>query len=454
MNKVTQFNMPLSEASQALSANYIGDDVLLNGVSTDTRSLSGGELFIALRGPNFDGHQFSAQAIDKGVAAMMVDHEIDLAIPQLIVDDTRLAMGQLARVWREKFTIPVLAVTGSNGKTTVKEMLASILSGLGEVHATKGNLNNDIGVPLTLFKLGEQHMSAVIEMGANHAGEIACLVGIAKPDVAMITNAASAHLEGFGSLEGVARAKGEIYAGLSTDGIAIVNADDRFVSLWRELINSQKKIEFGLNAVCDVCAEFKPGVYNNETLIKTSEGEIKVSLPLLGRHNVMNALAATAAALAVNVPLDIIKQGLENMQPVPGRLQLKPGLHESRIIDDTYNANPASVKAAIDVLQGFSGDHFLVLGDMSELGSGEEALHRQVGQDAREQGVNRLYTLGELAKHAASEFGEHAYSFKAHDSLVAALIKDLHKDTTLLVKGSRRMHMERVVEALTIEKEV
>jgi len=452
MTQVTQFNMRISEASRVLSANYLGDDVLLDGVSTDTRSLSGGELFIALRGPNFDGHDYVSQAMEKGAVAVMVDHEMDLAIPQLIVSDTRLAMGELARAWRQKFNIPVLAVTGSNGKTTVKEMLASIMSGLGEVHATKGNLNNDIGVPLTLFKLGGQHQSAVIEMGANHPGEIAYLVSIAKPDVAIITNAADAHLEGFGSLEGVAKAKGEIYTGLSSDGIAIVNADDRFAALWRDLIKPRQKFEFGLENDCDVSAEFKPTVNGNETIVKTNKKEIKISLPLLGKHNVMNALAATAAALAANVAPDIIKQGLENMQAVPGRLQAKHGVHGSRVIDDTYNANPASVKAAIGVLQGFAGDHFLALGDMGELGRGEEELHRQVGQEARQQGVDRLYTLGELAKYAAHEFGEHAYSFDAHESMVAALNKDLHKEATLLVKGSRRMHMERVVEALTIEK--
>lgn len=448
MTQATQFNMQLSEASLALSASYIGDDVLLDGVSTDTRSLSGGELFIALRGPNFDGHDFVSKAMEKGVAAVMVDHQQDLAIPQLIVSDTRLAMGQLARAWREKFNIPVFAITGSNGKTTVKEMLASILSGQGEVHATKGNLNNDIGVPLTLFKLGKQHTSAVIEMGANHLGEIEYLVDMAKPDVAIITNAAAAHLEGFGSLQGVAKAKGEIYAGLSSEGVAIVNADDQFASLWRDIVKTRQKIEFGLENDCDVSAEFKPTVNGNETIIKTVQAEIKINLPLLGRHNVMNALAATAAALAVKVSPDIIKHGLENMHAVPGRLQAKPGVHESRIIDDTYNANPASLKAALTVLQGFKGDHFLALGDMAELGHGEEELHRQVGQDARQLGVDRLYTLGELAKHAANEFGEQAYSFDAHDSMVAALNKDLHKEATLLVKGSRRMRMERVVEAL------
>lgn len=454
MSMAKQFNMQLSEVSQALSARYVGDDVLLDGVSTDTRTLTGGELYIALRGPNYDGHEFVSQAMAKGAKAVMVDHDMELTIPHLIVSDTRLAMGQLARVWRQKFTIPVLAVTGSNGKTTVKEMLASILSGLGEVHATRGNLNNDIGVPLTLFKLGEQHKSAVIEMGANHAGEIAYLVSITQPDVAIITHAGAAHLEGFGSLQGVAKAKGEIYAGLSNEGIAIVNADDTFAHLWREIIQARQKIEFGLDSDCDVSAEFKPTVNGNETIIKTNHQEIKINLPLLGRHNVMNALGATAAALAVDVPPDIIKQGLENMPLVPGRLQVKAGLHDSRIIDDTYNANPASVKAAINVLQGFDGDHFLALGDMGELGSGEEDLHRQVGQEARRQGVDRLYTIGQLAKHAATEFGEDAYSFDAHESMVAALTKDLHKEATLLVKGSRRMHMERVVEALVIEKGV
>jgi len=454
MSMARQFSMLLSEASQALAARFMGDDVLLDGVSTDTRSLSGGELYIALRGPNFDGHDFVSQAIAKGAKAVMVDHDMQLTMPQLIVSDTRLAMGQLACIWRQKFSIPVLAVTGSNGKTTVKEMLASIMSGIGEVHATRGNLNNDIGVPLTLFKLGEQHRSAVIEMGANHPGEIAYLVGIAKPDIAIITNAAEAHLEGFGSLEGVARAKGEIYAGLSHEGIAIMNADDQFAELWREIIKPRQKIEFGLEHASDISAEFTPTGSGNAMRIKTATEEIQFNLPLLGKHNVLNALAATAAALAANVTSDVIKLGLQKMQAVPGRLQAKVGIHASRIIDDTYNANPASVNAAITVLQDFPGDHYLALGDMGELGSGEEELHRQVGRLARQQGVDRLYAIGELAKHAANEFGEHAYAYDAHDSMVAALNKDLHKDATLLVKGSRRMHMERVVEALTVEKGV
>ena len=452
MTLKTQFTMSLSEAAQALSCTYVGDDVVLQGVNTDTRSLAGGELYIALRGPNYDGHDFVSQAASKGAMAVMVDHDMQLTVPQLIVSDTRIGMGQLARAWREKFSIPLLAVTGSNGKTTVKEMLASILAGLGEVHATRGNLNNDIGVPLTLFKLGEQHKSAVIEMGANHAGEIAYLVGIAKPDVAIITNAAAAHLEGFGSLEGVARAKGEIYAGLSKDGIAIVNADDRFAPLWREIINTRQKIEFGLQNDCDVSAEFKPTVNGNEVAINAMGSAIKFRLGLLGRHNVMNALAAAAATLAVKAPVGLIQQGLEKMQAVPGRLQIKPGVNDSRIIDDTYNANPASVKAAITVLSDFPGDHFLALGDMGELGSGEEELHRQVGLEARQSGVHRLYTIGELARHAANEFGEQAFAFDAHDAMLAALHKDLHKEATLLVKGSRRMHMEHVVEALTVEK--
>ncbi|MDH5444886.1 MAG: UDP-N-acetylmuramoyl-tripeptide--D-alanyl-D-alanine ligase [Gammaproteobacteria bacterium] len=448
----TKFQMPISEAASALASQYVGDDVNLTGVSTDTRTLTGGELYIALKGPNFDGHDFVSQAIAKGAMAVMVDHDMELSIPQLIVADTRLAMGQLARYWREQFSIPVIGVTGSNGKTTVKEMLASILSGLGEVHATKGNLNNDIGVPLTLFQLGEHHTSAVIEMGANHAGEIEYLVGIAKPDIAIITNAGAAHLEGFGSLEGVAKAKGEIYAGLSKEGIAIVNGDDKYLSLWREIISPRKKIEFGIEHDSDVSASFESGASGNTVTVKAMGEEFLFTLSLLGKHNIMNSLAAIAATKAINVPTSVIVAGLEKMQPVAGRLRSRVGVNGSRIIDDTYNANPTSLKAGIAVLNDFVGEHFLALGDMGELGSDEEELHQQVGQTARQLGVDRLYTIGNLAGKAASAFGENAYSFEEHKSMIAALNKDLHKDVTLLVKGSRRMHMERVVEALTIEK--
>jgi len=454
MSEIRQFQMTLAEIAQACDGRHVGNNIVLNGVSTDTRSLQAGEFYIALRGPNFDGHDFIPQAIEQGAAAVMVEHVLDADIPAVIVADTHLALGRLAQAWRSRFDIPIVAVTGSNGKTTVKEMLATIFSELGQVHATKGNLNNDIGVPLTLFRLGQQHHAAVIEMGANHKGEIAYLVDIAQPDVAIVTNAGDAHLEGFGSLQGVAEAKGEIFQGLSGEGIAIINADDPFAELWRDYAAPRRVLTFALEHAADVSATYQSSELGNVLLIKTAQGEVEVSLALLGRHNVMNALAATAAALACQVSLSQIKSGLEKLHAVPGRLQLKQGVHGSRLIDDTYNANPSSVKAALEVLSGFAGEHYLALGDMGELGSNEEVLHRQVGEQARQQGVRHLYTMGKLAQCAAEVFGERAYSFDAQGAMIAALHNDLHKDVTLLVKGSRTSHMERVVEALTTEKGV
>ncbi|MDH5409056.1 MAG: UDP-N-acetylmuramoyl-tripeptide--D-alanyl-D-alanine ligase [Gammaproteobacteria bacterium] len=454
MSSKLKITMQLAEAAKAIAGKLIGDDLEFVGVSTDTRTIQTGELFVALRGPNFDGHEYAQQAIASGAVAVMADHEMPLSVPVVVVDDTRIGLGKLANTWRNEFSIPVIGVTGSNGKTTVKEMLASIFSMLGEVHATKGNLNNDIGVPLTLFELGQQHKTAVIEMGANHQNEIAYLTEVAQPDVTVITCAAAAHLEGFGSLEGVAHAKGEIYQGLSDKGIAVINADDTFAPLWREFVGARQKIEFGLDGQRDVTATYKPTAAGNQLSVTTPKGEIEINLPLYGRHNVMNALAATSVATVLNVSLENIKSGLEKMQSVPGRLQIKLGINKSRLIDDTYNANPSSVTAALDVLGDFDGQHFMALGDMGELGSDEQELHRKVGEQARAKGVNKLYTIGKLAEHAAKEFGDFGYSFDAHASMIEAISKDLNKDSTLLVKGSRRSHMERVVEALTIEERV
>ncbi|MDH5651524.1 MAG: UDP-N-acetylmuramoyl-tripeptide--D-alanyl-D-alanine ligase [Gammaproteobacteria bacterium] len=450
MSGVQRITLHLSEAAVATGGEVMGADVLFTGAGTDTRTIKSGELFIALRGPNFDGHDFVQQAQEKGATAVLVDHAMDIDIPMLVVKDTRIAMGKLAHAWRKRFNIPVIAVTGSNGKTTVKEMLASIFSETGQVHATKGNLNNDIGVPLTLFELGEQHGSAIIEMGANHAGEIAWLVGLADPDVAVITNAGAAHLEGFGSLEGVARAKGEIYQGLSEKGYAVINADDRFAPLWREFAAPRQRIEFGLNDHHDVTAVYTPAMDGNAITVTTPHGEVQIKLTLLGRHNVMNALAAISAAIVMDVALDDIKAGLEKMRPVPGRLQIKPGINQSRVIDDTYNANPSSVQAALDVVCSFPGRHFLALGDMGELGGDAAAMHRRVGEQAREKGLHGLYTTGELAANAADAFGAAAFRFATQSEMIAALQNDLQADTTLLVKGSRRARMEKVVDALII----
>ena len=362
------FVMSLQEVARVVNGQLQGKDLIVHGVSTDSRSTDKQNLFVALTGPNFDGHNFVTTAVERGAVAVIVDRQMQSTCPQVIVEDTRIALGKLANAWRKKFAFPLIAVTGSNGKTTVKEMLTAILSVRHPVLATQGNLNNDIGVPLTLFRLSKQHEFAVIEMGANHAGEIAYLTDIAQPDVAIITNAGPAHLEGFGSLEGVAKAKGEIYGGLSETGTAIINADDCFNPLWREYCADHKTLTFALDNDADITASWSVDDKGSLINAKTPAGEVSIHLPLLGRHNVMNALAAIAGTLAAGITLTEIKTGLESLQPVRGRLQIKSGLNGSRVIDDTYNANPASLNAALAVLGDFTGQHFLALGDMGELG--------------------------------------------------------------------------------------
>lgn len=443
------FSMTLSSTASALGIEYRGKDCLLAGVSTDSRTIKAGELFIALRGPNFDGHQFIDKALAAGAAAVVAERAFNIDMPCLVVKDSRLALGQLASAWRQQFSIPLIAVTGSNGKTTVKEMLASIFSQQGQPLSTQGNFNNDIGMPLTLLRLDASHTAAIIEMGANHPGEIEYLSMLAQPTVAIVNNAAEAHLEGFGSLEGVAEAKGEIYSGLPSNGVAVINVDDRFSYVWQELCEGKEFITFGLQQDADVMADYKMTYEGLLLTIKTSGDVGEVLLPLLGRHNVMNALAATAAALATGVNFEMILQGLQNMQPVAGRLQFKTGIAGSRVIDDTYNANPASLRVGVAALMDFPGRHYLALGDMGELGEAAPQMHQQAGADAKQQGVDKLYAVGELAKHATVGFAEGAQWFAGQEEMIAALHNDLQQDVTLLVKGSRRMHMERVVEAIT-----
>lgn len=446
---MSAFRMTLSSAAKAIGTEYTGSDCQLSGVSTDTRQIKPGDVFIALRGPNFDGHQFIEKAIANGAVAIVAEQEVNFDIPNLIVTDCRRALGQLASAWRQQFDIPLIAVTGSNGKTTVKEMLASIFSQQGRPLSTVGNFNNDIGVPLTLFRLESVHTAAIIEMGANHAGEIEYLTEMARPTVALVNNAAEAHLEGFGSLEGVAEAKGEIYSGLASDGIAVINVDDQYSYIWQELCEGKEFITFGLENDADVTADYELTHAGLKLRIKTNTNSGEILLPLLGRHNVMNALAATAAALAAGVDFNVVLKGLENMQSVPGRLQLKPGLAGSRVIDDTYNANPSSLRAGVSVLVDFPGKHYLALGDMGELGEDAVRLHHQAGVDAKQQGVDKLYAFGELAQQASHGFADGAEWFAQQQDMIQALQNDLHENVTLLVKGSRRMHMERVVEAVT-----
>ena len=444
--------MLLSEAATVLAAKHLGRDVEFAGVSTDSRALQRDSLFVALRGPHFDGHAYLDQAMQRGAVAALVDRAVETALPNVCVPDTRASLGKLAAAWRARHSMPLVAITGSNGKTTVKEMLAAILGQRGPLLVTQGNLNNDIGVPLTLLRLERAHHHAVIEMGANHAGEIAYLTRIARPTVALITNAGPAHLEGFGSIEGVAHAKGEIYQGLSTDGIAVINGDDRYAPLWRELTGAYRVMSFALEAQADVRAEWQAANGGSVLQLSTPAGATQVKLPLPGRHNVMNALAATAAALAAGAALSDVKKGLEAMQPVHGRLERMPGIKGAQLIDDTYNANPASLQAALEVLAACATRKWLVLGDMGELGTDATALHEQVGEWARAAGVEALYATGELSRHAARAFGAGSEHFTNHATLISALTGRLGRDNggvTILIKGSRSAHMEDVVAALS-----
>ena len=453
--------MLLSQAAQALGARMIGEDVRFDAVSTDSRKIKAGNLFIALRGEHFDGYEFVATAAQAGAVAALVNadsHEVhsstlDPRFPILIVEDTRLALGQLAAHWRRQFDIPLVAITGSNGKTTVKEMLAAILRKAAgrdeEVLATQGNLNNDIGMPMMLLQLSAQHRYAVIEMGMNHPGEIDYLTHIASPDVALITNASGAHLAGLGTVEAVARAKGEIFAGLKPRGSAVINADDDYAPLWRALAGSHPLLEFGLSQQADVSGQWQPWETGLHLDVQTPSGNFSADLQVPGAHNARNALAATAAAVALNVPPETIAAGLGKFGGVTGRLQRKAARHGAALIDDTYNANPASMRAAIGVLAQAGGRRVLVLGDMGELGDNAAALHAEIGAEAHSAGIEKLYALGALSANTARAFGCGAEHFERIEDLQKALEDELDADTTVLVKGSRFMKMERVVQFCT-----
>lgn len=440
--------MPLLLVAEVLRAPLIGPDARFTGVSTDTRSLGPKDLFVALVGPNFDGHRFIADAIAKGAAGALLSREIDTPLPYVRVPETRAALGQLAAYWRQQFDIPVVAVTGSNGKTTVKEMIGSILGTRGPTCVTRGNLNNDIGVPLTLFRLRDTDLYAVIEMGMNHRGEIDYLTRLTRPSVAVITNAAEAHLEGLGSVEQVARAKGEIFAGLSADGTAILNADDPYIGLWRELAGGRRVLSFGLDHPADVTAQFEPIETGSAVHLRTPHGDADMRIALLGKHNVLNALAAAAASLSAGATAADVIKGLEKLKAISGRLELKRGINDARVIDDTYNANPGSVTAALQVLCEAKGERMLVLGDMAELGASAPAIHKRIGELAKNLGIDRLYAVGELSRLAVEAFGEGGQHFATAAGLIDAVTDRMHADMTLLVKGSRVMQMDKIVAAI------
>jgi len=428
-----------------------GENITFKGCSIDTRTLQKGNLYIALKGERFDGHHFVENAKQQGAIALLVEKKIDCNLSQLIVKDTKIALGELAKFWRQSLQTKIIAITGSNGKTTTKEMLANILKEQCNILATKGNLNNDIGVPLTLFKLNEQHQYAVIEMGANHLQEIAYLTNITKPQVAMITNCAPAHLEGFGSIEGVARAKGEIYQGLSKNGTAIINTDDKFSDYWQGLNREHSILTFGLEKPANITA--KNIQYNGLTthfILSTPTEEIVIKLNLAGKHNLLNALGATACAFALGIDLKSIAQGLEKMQPVSGRLQQIAGVRNSTILNDSYNANPASLKAALQVLENCPTPRWIALGDMLELGTNAAVFHQEMGEIAKQSGIECLVATGELSKYAVESFGKKGFYFEKQEDLITFLKDNLPAHATLLVKGSRGSRMENITTALTL----
>ena len=409
-----------------------------------------GALFVALTGPNFDGHKFIGEAARRGAVAAMTHGASETTIPTLRVKNTLAGLTRLASVWRDQFYLPIVAVTGSNGKTTVKEMVAAILGALGPCLATRGNFNNEIGVPLTLLGLGSAHRSAVVELGANHPGEIARLTDIVRPSVGIITLCAPAHLEGFGDELGVARAKGELFERLNVTGTAIINTDDEYAGYWRDLNEGSAQLTFGLNEAADISANWAVRAEGGSQIqFRTPIGEFSVGLNLPGKHNVQNAAAAVAAAIALGADADQIVAGLEAVRPVAGRLQLKSGARGSRIIDDTYNANPSSLAAGLGVLAEHHRPRWLVFGDMAELGTRTEAFHYQAGVLARDHGVDVLLAVGIHTKHTAQAFGSGARYFSDQRELIEDLIENLPDAATVLVKGSRSMHMEHVVSALT-----
>lgn len=439
----------LSEIAAMTGGDLHGPDLEVDSVATDSRSVTSDQLFIAIKGERFDAHDFVAGL--EGVAgAALVSELIDCDLPQVVVVDTRAALAGIAAVWRSQFKKPLIGLTGSNGKTTVKEMLSAILSQKGSVLATLGNLNNDLGMPLTLLRLRDQHDYAVIEMGANHFGEIEFLTDICRPDVAILNNAGAAHLEGFGSIEGVSRAKAEIFQGLNESGIAIINADDQYADYWKSCNEGREIISFGLDNAATVQGKVSP---TGMLVLSTADESVEITLSLLGQHNARNALAAASAAIAVGATLDDIKAGLETLKPVKGRLASVAGIHNTRVIDDTYNANPTSARAAVDVLAGFTaGERILVIGDMGELGDDVLELHRQLGEYAREKNIDQLFCLGTFTTESAKAFGESAEYFTELEPLLVSLKQQLKNNMTLLVKGSRSMRMERVVEALQQEE--
>ena len=436
--------LTLGAICEALGRPAPARDVSIEAIVTDSRKVRYGALFAALEGSHVDGHDFAASAVATGAVALLLRRPVEADAHQLVVDDVVRALGRIASLVRATANPVVIGITGSNGKTTVKEMLSSILRRQAAVLATEGNYNNEIGVPLTLFRLEPGHRYAVLEMGASRAGDIAYLAALARPDIGVVTNIGPAHLEGFGDIAGVARAKGEMFGALPESGCAILNADEPWGRTWRDMNTAGRILTFGTEAGSDVRVQSRGAV----TRLATPAGNCDVLLTLPGEHNRMNAAAAAAAACALAVPLEAIRAGLEEVRAVPGRLNLLHTESGWTVIDDTYNANPASLYSALQVLAGMQGKAWLVLGDMKELGEDSRKLHAEVGDSARSLGVQRLFAVGEMSAHTVDAFGPGASHFADHDALIAALRAELRPGINCLVKGSRSMGMEKVVHAI------
>ena len=441
----------LAQLTASVEGSSVTADAVFDSVSTDSRTAKAGALFVALRGETFDAHDFLPQVAANGAAAVVAERLPEgWTLPAVVVPDTLVALGRIANHWRRQYAIPLIGVTGSNGKTTVKEMIAAILAaavGEGQRLATQGNLNNEIGVPLTLMRLEAAHRAAVVELGMNLPGEIARLAAIAQPTVALVNNAQREHQEFMHTVEAVAQENGSVFAALPLDGVAVYPGDDTYTGLWQDLAAHCRSLTFGLTGACDVRASYESTGFGNNLKVTTPDGAFEVKLAAAGEHNVRNALAAIACALAAGMDQDTIVQGLEGFAPVSGRLQRKQAANGALVIDDTYNANPDSMRAAIDVLAAYPAPRFLVIGDMGEVGTQGREFTEEIGAYARERGIETVLATGELSRHLAATG---AHYFEQFDALLAALDEQLggNSDATVLVKGSRFMKMERVVHHL------
>lgn len=446
--------IPLTELADVLGCEVPITHAMVTGAAIDSRKVEPGDLFIALEGEQVDGHDYISDARKAGASAAIVSRLQDDPLPQLCVEDVVSAFGKLASYWCQQSQAKVIAITGSNGKTTLKEMIASILRGVGTVIATQGNLNNELGVPLTLFRLADDTHYAVVEMGANHPGEIANLVSIAKPAIAVINNVAPAHIEGFGSLEGVAKAKAEIFSQLDKGGIAVINADMAYVPLWQQQLQGKQVLSFAIDNDADIVAkDVQLNPTSSHFMVELDQVLHFVNLPLPGMHNVANALAAIAVCHALKISAEDIVRGLAQVQGAPHRLQLRTGPKSSKLIDDTYNANPGSYQQALKTLQGFSGQHWLVLGDFGELGSDSEQIHQRLGIEAKSFNIEHLLTIGEQSKYSSQSFGQNAQHFTDMSALQTYLENELQEDVTCLIKGSRFMKLDKLADALSVPGE-